>query len=151
MESETFELTLDEVARWCNRRGLTFQRDEPNDRLIIPRAFEKLALVVVFRDDRDLVNFAMTVPVDVPDDRVLPMIRLMNQLNATTFMGAWVLREEPRQLYYRATLPSRTMSLGDHGLDYMTRLVVGTVKGCQDRIRGVVDGTLDPLGRPVEG
>jgi hypothetical protein len=136
-----FELDGASLEAWCNRQGYTYKAVD--GQLIVEYAVLGLPapLIVLPQIDRGMVMLVMRQPYAVPAARFVAVTQAANTLNASSFMGAWVLNDEKAELYFRVTVVALDTQYTDESLLHAARVVVGTSEVAAPVLRAIaLDG-----------
>ena len=134
-----FNLSVQSVAAWCERKGIAYRVDPNNGQLHMPHpANRDWVLRVIAREDRNMVSFGLVVPYPIPPERFEEVGKTIGYLNSRTFMGAWVLNHGSQSLYFRVTLPGGDSTYSDEGLLFVIQVIFGTSNASGEVLRKVV-------------
>jgi len=141
---------VNNVAAWCQRKGLAFFVSETNGYLHLPHpANQDWSIRVIPREDRNMISFGLVVPFEIPADRFEEIERTISYLNSRTFMGAWVLNHGSNSLYFRVTLPSGDSLYSDEGLLFVIQVIFGTSNASGQVLQKVaLEGGTHELAKP---
>lgn len=134
------DLSFESIVQWCTRQKLSYFVAEPTRMVVIPRAPGQAPIRVIERADRGMMSFILAADAPVPEDRRAEVARALTLLNASSFMGAWVLNQSNGELYFRVTLPIRGTTWSDDAVMYVVRLLVGTFDGAGPAVAAVARG-----------
>jgi hypothetical protein len=139
--SRTFTLDLDSFVDYCERNAIGYVVNEALGQVALPRPdAEGWALRFVPRPERGLATVAFPFPGRIPRERVAEMARGANLLNARTYLGAWVVNLEARELYFRQSVGTVGVQFDDRGLRELLQVVVGSVDVSIERWDRVLQG-----------
>ena len=90
--------------------------------------------------------FTLALPLlwSPPEGRYPQMDAAIGLLNASTYMGAWILNHARGEVYFRVTLPMNGLQIDDDGLLNLVRIVFGTVDSVSGPLRAVALEGADP-------
>jgi hypothetical protein len=135
---ESFALDIPGISSWCQRKGVKFLVNEKLGQIALPRPVDpNQAIRFIPRPDRKLITMALPLNFRVPDERMEAYATACSLANSSTFMGAWVLNHAKGEPYFRLTLPTGGLSVTDETVEFLVRLVFGTVDGMAPRLRQV--------------
>ncbi len=131
---------LDAVKQWCTARGFAYRSNGEHQILIVQDPEKEVPIHVVGFEDRDLLTFAMFLPMTIPEEQMDSVRLAISALNSDTFLGAWALKPETGEVFFRVTLPTLGFSMGEGSLDFMVGILVGTVSSAADGLHQVAQG-----------
>lgn len=136
-----FELDGASLEAWCDRQGYMYRA--VNGQVIVEYAVLGLPAPLIFLPqlDRGMVMLVMRQPYAVPAARFVAVTQAANTLNASSFMGAWVLNDEKAELYFRVTVAALDTRYTDESLLHVARVVVGSSEVAAPVLRAIaLDG-----------
>lgn len=147
MPGELFQLSFDTLKAWCVRQKYEFSENAQLKQLAIHYQLlgQPSPLLVIPQFERGMLMFVMKQPYAVPADRREAVIKSAAMLNATTFMGAWVVNTETGEVFFRVTVPAMDTQYSDEGLLQVARIAVGTAEKVAPALRKVALEAGDPL------
>ncbi len=132
---------LDAVKQWCTANEFSYQEGASEHQIMIVQdPKHEVPIHVVGFDDRDLLTFAMFLPMIIPELRLNSVRLAISALNSDTFLGAWALKPETGEVFFRVTLPTLGFSMGEGALDFLFGILVGTVSSSADGLHQVAQG-----------
>lgn len=144
--ASSFVLSFDNIKAWCQRQSYEFSENADLGQLAIHYMIlgKPSPLMVLPQLSRGLVMFVMKQPFAVSPDRRDAVAEGAGRVNATLFMGAWVLNHGDGELFFRATIPALDTAYTDQGLLHVGRLVVGTSEKLAPAFRSIALEGADP-------
>lgn len=141
-----FVLNFDNLKSFCERQNFQFMMNEELGQIaVLYRILDQDApLIFIPRLERGMVTLAMALPFRVPLERYPHIGESLARLNASSYMGAWVLNFDKGEVYFRVTLPALDNQYTDQGLFFAARVVVSTAEAIAGRLADVVAGKLEP-------
>lgn len=141
-----FVLTFDNLKSFCERQKFQFLVNSELEQLaVLYKILGKDApLILIPRLERNMVTLALALPFRVPVERHSQLSEALARLNASSYMGAWVLNFDKGEIYFRVTLPALDNEYTDQGLFFAARIVVSSAEAMAQRLADVVAGTLAP-------
>ena len=122
-----FNLSIENITRWCDRIELAYILDANQGHLHIPHPEQQEWVIrVIPRDAQKMLTFGLVVPYQFPEDRLDELDRTVSHLNSRTIMGAWVLNHTARSIYFRITLLSEESAYTDDGVLYILQTIFNT-------------------------
>ena len=141
-----FELGLEAIKAWCERNQFTYATHDELGQLAIPTPIGKsFAIRVIPRPERDMVTFALPLPVRIAPALRSEIARAVALANSATFMGAWVLHHGKGELYFRVTVQSRGVAFTDEALKRLLQIVAMSVQTLLPAWRRIIE-----QGAPAE-
>src|SRR5258706_7386283 len=115
MAGELFVLSFDTLKAWCERQQYQFSENAQLGQLAIHYQLfgQPAPLLVLPQKDRGMVMLVMKQPFAVPAERRPDVARATVLLNATTFMGAWVVNSQTGELFFRVSVPALDTQYSD--------------------------------------
>lgn len=141
-----FPLTFDNLKSFCERQKFQYLSNAELGQLaVLYKILGKDApLMIIPRTERGMVTLAITQPFTVPLERYPLIGEALARLNASSYMGAWVLNFDKGEIYFRITLPSLDNEYTDQGLFFAARVVVSSAEAMAQRLMDVMTGALPP-------
>lgn len=141
-----FNLTFDNLKSFCERQKFQYlSNTELGQLAVLYKILGKDApLMIIPRTERGMVTLAITEPFTVPVERYPLIGEALARLNASSYMGAWVLNFDKGEIYFRITLPALDNEYTDQGLFFAARVVVSSAEAMGQRLQDVMNGTLPP-------
>lgn len=136
-----FELDGASVEAWCRRQGYMYRAAD--GQVIVEYTVLGLPAPLVFLPqlDRGMVMLVMRQPYAVPAARFVAVTQAATILNASSFMGAWVLNDEKAELYFRVSIVALDTRYTDESLLHVARVVVGSSEVAAPVLRAIaLDG-----------
>ncbi len=143
---ERFVLSFDMLKAWCVRQKYTFSENEKAGQLAVHYQLlgQPAPLMILPEPSRGMVVFAMKQPFTVPAERRAAIVDAASILDATSFMGAWVLNRDSGELIFRVTVPALDIGYTDTGVLHVARVVVGTAERAAPALRAIALEGADP-------
>ncbi len=149
MDPTPYALDYDSVMEFCTRQGLTFLKNDELKQLAIPRQDRQgWAIRVVPRPERGMLTVAYPLPGKIPDERLAELQKAANLLNSRTFLGAWVLNPDTKEMYFRQTVITDNVTYTDASVKELMQIVIGTTEMMVPRLQAVLQGA--PAEKVVE-
>jgi hypothetical protein len=126
-EPARFVLTFASLVDWCEHNEYEFQANDEREQIAIRYGLmeKSTPLMIIPQWENGVVVFAMRQPYQVPTDRVDALLTATNRLNSMSFMGAWSMNADTRELFFRAALPVENIHYTHDGVLAVARAVVG--------------------------
>jgi hypothetical protein len=135
------QLDYDGIQAFCERTGLAHLKNPELQQVAIPRPMrEGFAVRVVPRPERNMCTFAYPLPIQLPLDRLDAFEAAANRMNGRTFLGAWVVNRDTREIYFRQTVFLKGATHTDESVEEILKLVVGTVEIMLPKLNEVLHG-----------
>lgn len=135
-----FELGLEAIKAWCDRNDFTYLSNDELGQIAIPTPIgNNYAIRVIPRDEREMITFALPLPVRIAPNLRAEMVRAVGLANSATFMGAWVMNHSQGEIYFRLTLPTKGMAMTDDAFKRLLQIVAMTVNGLLPRWRDILE------------
>ena len=135
------QLDYDGIQAFCERNGLPYLKNPDLKQVAIPRPMrEGFAVRVVPRPERGMCTFAYPLPTQLPLGRLDALEAAANRMNGRTFLGAWVVNRDTREIYFRQTVFSKGAAHTDASVLEILKLVIGTVEIMLPRLTEVLEG-----------
>lgn len=138
-----FDLTYSNMKAWCERQKYAFRTNDALEQIAVDYALlgQPAPLMILPQLGRGMVVLVMRQPFVVPPERRSAVIEACNQLNVTSFMGAWSLNSETGEVFFRATLVAVGNAYSDEGFLHAARVVVGTSEKAAPAMKSIaLDG-----------
>jgi hypothetical protein len=141
-----FVLSFDTLKAWCVRQQYEFSENAAQGQLAIHYKLlgQASPLLILPQPERGMVMFAMRQPMTVPPERRAAVVDAAMLLNATSYMGAWVLNTDTGELVLRASIVTLDVGYTDEGLLHVARIVVGTSERAAPVFRAIALEGADP-------
>jgi hypothetical protein len=141
-----FVLNFENLKSFCERQKFQFLVNvELGQLAVLYKILGKDApLILIPRLERGMLTLALALPFRVPLERYPLIGEALARLNASSYMGAWVLNFEKGEIYFRVTLPALDNEYTDQGLFFAARVVVSSAEAMAQRLSDVMAGTLAP-------
>ena len=138
---EAAAVGLDAVKQWCTANEFAYQEGANEHQiLIVQDPQHDVPIHVLGFEDRELLTFAMFLPIVIPELRLDAVRLATSALNSDTFLGAWALKPETGEVFFRVTLPTLGFSMGEGALDFLFGILLGTVSSSADGLHQVAQG-----------
>ncbi len=142
-EPERFVLSFANLKAWCVRNDYEHQaNDELEQIALIYRLMDKLTPLMVIPQPGIFV-FAMRQPYQVPPDRVAAVLTATNRLNALSFLGAWSVNEETREVFFRVAAIVDDVHYTDSSLLTLAQAVVGNSEKAMSTLHAIATENAD--------
>ena len=150
-----FELGIEAIKAWCDRNDFKYLENAELGQLAIPTPIgDNFAIRVIERSEREMVTFALPLPVRIAPNLRPEIARAVGLANSATFMGAWVLNHGIGEIYFRVTLPTKGMAMTDNAFKRLLQIVAMSVNGLLPKWQEIIEkgaGAEVILGRPQSG
>jgi hypothetical protein len=148
-----FALDLDNLVAWCKRQGFDHTADAEAGEIAIDYQLlgKRAPLFVIVRPDRPMVTLAMRLPLAVAAERADAVTQALNLLNSYVFMGTWLLNTDNGGVYFRVTLPTEEVEIGDGGMKLTASAVVSTAEAFAQKIARVALEGAEPASVVASG
>ena len=143
--TDRFELSGSTLEAWCKRQGYTYTGADGQLAVQYALLGQPAPLLFLPHFDRGMVMMAMRQPFTVPAARAAAVTQAVNSMNATSFMGAWVLNTDTGELFFRATVVALDTGYSDASLLHAARVVVGTSELAAAGMRAIALDGADPV------
>lgn len=143
---DRYELSFETLKAWCVREKFEFSENVAAGQLAIHYKLlgEMTALMILPQPERGMVMFAIPQPFRVPKARYAAIVEATAQLNAISFMGAWVLNPQSGELMFRASVVTLDVGYTDAGLLHVSRIVVTTAERAAPALKAIAMEGADP-------
>lgn len=147
MAGDLFVLSFETLKAWCERQGYQFSENPQLKQLAIHYQLlgQPSPVMILPQPERGMVMFVMKQPFAVPAERRQAVIMSCARLNATTYMGAWVVNSETGELFFRCSVPALDTQYSDQSMLHVARIVVGTSEKVAPALKAVALDGADPL------
>ncbi len=136
-EPERFELTFANLKAWCVRNDYDHQANEELEQIaLIYRLMDKLTPLMLIPQP-GIVVFAMRQPYQIPPDRVAAVLQATNRLNALSFLGAWSVNEESRELFFRVAAIVDSIHYTDSSVLALAQAAVGNSEKAMSTLHAI--------------
>jgi hypothetical protein len=141
-----FTLTFDNLKSFCERQQFQYlSNTELGQLAVLYKILGKDApLIIIPRLERGMMTLTITLPFSVPLERYPLIGEALARLNASSYMGAWVLNFDKGEVYFRVTVPALDNEYTDQGLFFAARVVVSSAEAMAQRLTDIVSGALAP-------
>ena len=143
-EPQRFVLSFQSLVSWCERHEYEFQANDELEQIAIRYGLMETStpLMIIPQWDSGMVVFAMRQPYQVPEDRVAAILAATNRLNSMSFMGAWSVNIDSRELFFRVAIPVQEIQYTDNGVLAVARAVVGNSETATPTLHAIaIEGT----------
>lgn len=139
------ELSLQTIVAWLKSNDARHALDEKNGVLFVLRDdAEEPHLRILDRSERGMLTWAIVLPFEIPSERQMHVCVALNLINSASFMGAWILNTQKREVYFRVTVPIVGTAWDGEALAYMVQLMLSTTGQLREPIRKVALEGADP-------
>lgn len=138
-EPERFVLSFASLIRWCEHNEYEFHANDELEQIAIRYGLmeKPTPLMIIPQWDSGMVVFAMRQPYQVPVERIDALLAATNRLNSMSFMGAWSMNAETRELFFRAALPVEDVQYTHNGVLAVARAVVGNSESATPTLHAI--------------
>lgn len=135
-----FVLTYPNLKSWAERLQVPYRwNDELGQLAVGCRILDTdVPLLFIPRTERGMVTLAVTLPFTVPPERFAATSEALTLLNARSYMGAWILNTETREIYFRVTVPALEVTYTDVSVRFVASLVVTSAEAMARPLHAVV-------------
>ena len=135
-----FALGFESLKAWCQRQSYEFRANAELGQLAIAYRIlgEDVPLMILPQLARGMVMFAMKLPFKAAVERRAAAAESATLLNASSFMGTWVVNGQTGEIFFRVTVPALDIEYSDAGLLHVARVVVGTTEKAAPGWKAVV-------------
>ena len=153
--SDRYPLTYEDLLAFCARQDLRHRgNDERGQVAILYQILQRDApLYLITRPERGMLSVVLGLPFAIPPERRPYIGEALTRLNASAYMGTWVMNIATGEVYFRVTLPTLGVQVQDQTLLFVLRLVVSTVESMAPALRRITDEDIsaaDLFGPPED-
>ncbi len=142
---QAFALTPDAIKAWGQRKNVRILENAQLKQLALPHPNNPDTHIrFIPRPDRNLLTMAVPLKFEVPEDRVAPFCEALSLANSSTFAGAWTYNHQRNEPYFRITVPTIGTGYTDASLEFLVRVMFGSVDGMGPKLMKVALEGADP-------